>query len=73
MNESEHIVCPACRKINRVARARLYEQPKCGACGDALFSGTPVAVDEAGFIRHMSANTIPVLVDVWAPGADPAA
>jgi thioredoxin 2 len=71
MNQHEHIVCPACRKINRVAADRLYEHPKCGACGDALFSGKPVEVDEAGFARHMSANTIPVLVDVWAPWCGP--
>lgn len=67
MSESEHIVCPVCSKTNRVAGERLYKHPKCGVCGEPLFSGKPVVVDEAGFAHHMRANTIPELVDVWAP------
>lgn len=71
MREHEHIVCPKCGKINRVATHRLMEGPKCGSCGEMLFSGKPLAVDEATFARHMSANTIPVLTDVWAPWCGP--
>lgn len=71
MNEPAHIVCPACSKINRVPTARLVESPKCGSCGEILFSGQPVAVDESAFARHMTANTIPVLTDVWAPWCGP--
>ena len=71
MSDAEHIVCPHCAKINRVAAHRLVEGPKCGACGEALFSAQPLAVDETSFARHMSANTIPVLTDVWAPWCGP--
>ena len=71
MSDSEHIVCPKCSKINRVATHRLIEGPVCGACGDTLFSGRPLEVNEAGFARHMRANTIPVLTDVWAPWCGP--
>lgn len=67
----EHIVCPACGKTNRMAAGRLGDHPKCGTCGAALFQGHPVAVDSAGFERHVSATTIPVLVDVWAPWCGP--
>jgi thioredoxin 2 len=67
----EHIVCPACRKINRVAADKLRDRPKCGACGALLFRHSPVDVDPAGFERHVSANSIPVLVDVWAPWCGP--
>jgi len=71
MNETEHIVCPACAKINRVAAHRLHETPNCGSCGKPLFSGKPVSVDEAGFSRHLAANSIPVLTDIWAPWCGP--
>lgn len=71
MRESEHIVCPKCGKINRVATHRLLEGPKCGVCGEALFSGKPLSVNESAFARHMTANTIPVLTDVWAPWCGP--
>ncbi|MGE4064647.1 MAG: thioredoxin family protein [Rhodospirillaceae bacterium] len=67
----EHVVCPACRKINRVAAERLSAHPKCGSCGVQLFQTKPFDVDPSGFERHTSANTIPTLVDVWAPWCGP--
>ncbi len=67
----EHVVCPSCNKTNRVAAERLVDSPKCGACGEPLFRDHPAEVDPAGFERHVSANTIPVLVDVWAPWCGP--
>ncbi len=71
MSDTEHVVCPGCGKTNRVAMPRLTDGPKCGACGEGLFSGRPVAVNEAGFTRHVAADTIPVLTDVWAPWCGP--
>jgi len=71
MSPSHHIVCPKCEKTNRVAQPRLGDAPKCGSCGAALFSGHPLAVDEKTFARHVAANTIPVLTDVWAPWCGP--
>lgn len=69
--ESLHIVCPHCHTTNRVARADLGKAADCGRCHRALFEGHPVALDEAGFEKHVSRSDLPVLVDFWAPWCGP--
>ena len=66
-----HIVCPHCHTTNRVAQDALGQAPDCGKCHRALFEGKPVALDEAGFEKHIARSQVPVLVDFWAPWCGP--
>jgi thioredoxin 2 len=68
---ASHIVCPSCGSVNRVPDDRPATAAHCGSCHGDLFDGHPLAVDEAAFQLHVRANTIPVLVDVWAPWCGP--
>ena len=71
MSEARNIVCGHCGQINRIPADRPAEKARCGACHEALFSGHPIAVDEASFDRHAKHSDVPVLVDVWAPWCGP--
>ncbi|RMD69993.1 MAG: thioredoxin TrxC [Gammaproteobacteria bacterium] len=66
-----HIVCPACDAVNRVPEEKLAADPHCGKCHRHLFPGQPIALDEARFLKHITQNDIPVLVDFWAPWCAP--
>ena len=68
---NSNIVCPHCDAVNRVPTQRFAENPACGKCKQPLFTGSPVALTDANFERHVSRGDLPIVVDFWAPWCGP--
>lgn len=71
MNSGIKIVCPDCGAVNRVADNRPRSRAHCGNCHHSLFTAHPISVDEDRFQRHLVLNSIPILLDIWAPWCGP--
>ena len=66
-----NISCPKCLVTNRIPAERLADNPKCGKCKQALFSGVPMELDQANAAKVLGNTDIPVLVDCWASWCGP--
>jgi len=71
MPDSKHVVCPHCSATNRLPADRLAASPKCGKCGEKIFSGHPTELTDRSFQKHVDRSDIPVVVDFWAPWCGP--
>ena len=71
MSDSNHIVCPNCSALTRLPAQKMAQGPKCGKCGERIFTGKPVELTDQSFERHVSRSDIPVVVDFWAEWCGP--
>jgi thioredoxin 2 len=68
---SEIVVCSHCQSSNRIPASRLQDQPRCGKCKQALFTGHAVTLTDQTFDRHLTRSDLPLVVDFWAPWCGP--
>ena len=60
------LACPHCLAVNRVPDGRLGEDPACGRCGKALFTGLPIALTRGNAAALLLKSELPVVIDAWA-------
>ena len=71
MSESIYVVCPNCAGINKIPTEKVEKGGKCGKCHHILFDGKVVEANSGNFSKHIGRNSLPVVVDFWAPWCGP--
>lgn len=64
-------MCPNCGGLNRITTEKLNDNPSCGKCQEAVFTGKPVEMTGEQLLRAIEKTDQTLVVDFWAPWCGP--